>query len=184
VGHPPRGQRGGGWPPVSTSASCPARHARTWRQLPARWRASRQLPAREGARGRDAPSAEGDAPLREGAHLPGAGGGAQARVLSPSLDPNAIYKAWQGALWLGFQSQVTVLASGTFFLDGICHTEGLRPRPRTRRIRRVHGGSGPERGGVRRASSHESRWLKPPPDPRHSPFAGSFRPRTLGLALL
>ena len=99
-------RRGGGWPPVSTSASCPARQARTWRQVASR---SRQLPAREGAReGRDAPSADGDAPLREGQGAGRAGGGGQALVLSLplslSLTPNALYKAWQGALWLGSRS--------------------------------------------------------------------------------
>jgi hypothetical protein len=87
-GSTPRGQRGGGWPPVSPSASCQARHARTWRQLPARGRASLQLPAREGAReGRDAPSDEGDVPLSQGPG-PGRGGGGQARVPSPSLSPS------------------------------------------------------------------------------------------------
>jgi hypothetical protein len=36
VGHPPSEAPGGGWPPVSPSASCPARQARTWRQVAAR----------------------------------------------------------------------------------------------------------------------------------------------------
>ena len=61
--HFPRGQRGGG--------RLPHLHLR-FRPLPARWRASLQLPAREGSERRDAPSAEGDAPLRQG---PGPGGG-------------------------------------------------------------------------------------------------------------
>ena len=62
--------------------------------------ARRQLPASQGARGRDAPSADGDAPLREG-EGPGNGGGAgQGLVLSLPLSlnpsPNAPNSPRQG----------------------------------------------------------------------------------------
>ena len=68
-GHPPRGPRGGGrhLSPRPLPRACCQRQGRG-----DRWRASLQLPAREGSERRDAPSDEGDAPLSQG---PGPGGG-------------------------------------------------------------------------------------------------------------
>ena len=112
--HPPTE---GGWDhrgrPLSPERGCPRPSPRPCLPRLAgsgradRWRPLVSfLPAK--GRARDAPSADGDAPLREGAHLHGEGGGGQGRRgLSLSLPPNAPHKARRGALWLGFHRTVS-----------------------------------------------------------------------------
>ena len=73
-------QLGGGWPPVDTQSGQDAGGIDRWPRVVS------FLPGKGPLR--DAPSGDGDAPLSQGAHLPGGGGGAHARVLSLSLSPS------------------------------------------------------------------------------------------------